>query len=114
MSMFDDQNRQAQPERRDSVSSSDLVRGPDLRTVVAALSAGLVDPTPEGGLSGIFERQLQQILSIRGVRLREVPTRYQARLVTPTRTSESIVLGYQPQTHRSKPCSKRRLRETGI
>ena len=93
MSMFDDQNRQAQPERRDSVSSSDLVRGPDLRTVVAALSAGLVDPTPEGGLSGIFERQLQQILSIRGVRLREVPTRYQARLVTPTRTSESIVLG---------------------
>lgn len=92
MSMFDDQNRPAQPERRET-ASSDLVRGPDLRPVVAALSAGLVDPTPEGGLSGIFERQLQQILSIRGVRLREIPTRYQARLVTPTRTSESIVLG---------------------
>jgi DNA-binding NtrC family response regulator len=92
MSMFDDHNRPAQPERRDTVSR-DLVRGPDLRPVVAALSAGLVDPTPEGGLSGIFERQLQQILSIRGVRLREIPTRYQARLVTPTRTSESIVLG---------------------
>jgi DNA-binding NtrC family response regulator len=61
--------------------------------VVAALSAGLVDPTPEGGLSGIFERHLQQILAIREVRLREIPTRYQARLVTPTRTSESIVLG---------------------
>jgi len=92
MSMLDDQNRQAQPERRDLISRG-LVRGPDLRQVVAALSAGLADPTPEGGLSGIFERQLQQILSIREVRLREIPTRYQARLVTPTRTSESIVLG---------------------
>ena len=93
MSMLDDQNRQRQPERRGATSSIDVVRSPDLRPVVAALSAGLVDPTPEGGLPGIFERQLQQILSIRGVRLREIPTRYHARLVTPTRTSESMVLG---------------------
>ena len=92
MSMFDDGNRPAQPERRGPVLIG-LARGPDLRPVVAALSAGLTNPVPEGSLSEIFERQVQQLLSIRGVRLREIPSRYQARLVTPTRTSESIVLG---------------------
>jgi transcriptional regulator with PAS, ATPase and Fis domain len=44
-------------------------------------------------LPGIFEQQVQQALSLRSVRLREIAPRYQARLVTPTRTSESVVLG---------------------
>ena len=65
----------------------------DLREVVAALSTALGHPGVEGGLPGIFERHVEQLLSMRAVRLREIPARYQARLVTPTRTAESIVLG---------------------
>ena len=65
----------------------------DLRQVVAAVSAALVDPPREGNLPGIFEQQVRQLLSMRTVRLREIPSRYQARLVTPTRTAESIVVG---------------------
>ena len=65
----------------------------DLREVVAALSTALGHPAVEGGLPRIFERHVEQLLSMRAVRLREIPARYQARLVTPTRTPESIVLG---------------------
>src|SRR6185295_3708567 len=46
----------------------------------------------ERDLSSIFEHELRQLLAIRGVRLREVPARFQARLVTPTRSAGSIVL----------------------
>ena len=65
----------------------------DLRHVVAAVSAALAQPPPDDSLAAVFERQVQQLLSMRAVRLREIPARYQARLVTPTRTAESIVLG---------------------
>jgi transcriptional regulator with PAS, ATPase and Fis domain len=64
----------------------------NLRAVVAAVSAALSGPTVDGGLPGIFEKQVERLLSMRAVRLREIPTRYQARLVTPTRTAESIVV----------------------
>jgi transcriptional regulator with PAS, ATPase and Fis domain len=47
----------------------------------------------DGGLPGIFEHHVQRLLSMRSVRLREVPAHYQARLVTPTRNAESIVVG---------------------
>jgi two-component system response regulator HydG len=40
-----------------------------------------------------FELELQRALSLRSIRLREIPPRYNARLVTPTRTADSIVLG---------------------
>ena len=65
----------------------------DLKHVLAAVSAALAHPAVEGGLPGIFEQQVRQLLSMRAVRLREIPARYQARLVTPTRTAESIVVG---------------------
>jgi two-component system, NtrC family, response regulator HydG len=65
----------------------------DLRRVLAALSAGLGDAAAERDLPSIFEQQVRQHFSMRAVRLREVPARYHARLVTPTRTAESIVLG---------------------
>jgi len=64
----------------------------DLCQVVAAVSAALQYPAVEQ-MPGIFERQVQQLLSMRAVRLREIPARYQARLVTPTRTPDSIVVG---------------------
>ena len=65
----------------------------DLRQVIAALGAGLNSEPSGRDLAGIFEQQVQRLLAVRTVRLREIPSRYQARLVTPTRTAESIVLG---------------------
>jgi len=66
----------------------------ELKEVVLALGSGLGQPTGvDGGLPGIFEQHVQRLLSMRSVRLREIPARYNARLVTPTRTSESIVIG---------------------
>jgi transcriptional regulator with PAS, ATPase and Fis domain len=65
---------------------------PDLRHMLSALVAGLDRVAPERDLQAIFEQQLQQMLSMRAVRLREIPARYHARLVTPARTADSIVL----------------------
>jgi len=65
----------------------------DLTSVIAAISAGLSAEDRAPDLPGIFERELQRTLAIRSVRLREIPARYRARLVTPTRTADSIVLG---------------------
>jgi transcriptional regulator with PAS, ATPase and Fis domain len=65
----------------------------DLRDVVYALSAALSSPQTDHSLSSVFEQQVQRMLSVRAVRLREIPSRYHARLVTPTRTAESVVLG---------------------
>jgi transcriptional regulator with PAS, ATPase and Fis domain len=64
-----------------------------LNHVIAAISAGLAQPDRRSDLPAIFERELQRLLSIRVVRLREIPVRYRARLVTPTRTADSVVLG---------------------
>jgi transcriptional regulator with PAS, ATPase and Fis domain len=65
----------------------------ELRQVLAALGAGLSQSPAQRDLTGIFERELQRALALRTIRLREIQPRYQARLVTPTRTPESIVLG---------------------
>ena len=64
----------------------------DLRRILTALGAGLRHGA-ERDLSSIFEHELRQLLAIRGVRLREVPARYQARLVTPTRSADAVVFG---------------------
>ena len=64
-----------------------------LRQVLVALGTALSASTGEGDLEVAFERQVRQLLDLRTVRLREVRTRFQARLVTPTRTGDSIVLG---------------------
>ena len=74
-------------------SSPESVPRPDLRRILSALVAGLTRVTPDRDLQVIFEQQLQRLLSIRSVRLREIPARYHARLVTPTRTTDSVVLG---------------------
>ena len=63
----------------------------DLRRILTALGAGIRHGA-ERDLSSIFEHELRQLLAVRGVRLREVPARYQARLVTPMRSAGSIVL----------------------
>src|SRR6267378_4039414 len=63
--------------------------GDVLRTLGDALAG---DPV-ERDLQAVFEREVQRVADMRAVRLREIPARYHARLVTPTRTSQSIVLG---------------------
>ena len=90
MSGFEDAGKIAVSTMGETVDGAE--RSADLWQVVAAVSAALARPAVEGGLPGIFERQVEQLLSVRAVRLREIPARYQARLVTPTRTAESIVL----------------------
>jgi transcriptional regulator with PAS, ATPase and Fis domain len=60
-----------------------------LSTVASALAAS------SGGvnLHGVFEYESRRLLGAKSLRLREVPARFHARLVTPTRSSESVVLG---------------------
>ena len=60
-----------------------------LRLLADAITGDPVDRD----LQTIFEREVRQAASVRGVRLREIPARYHARLVTPARTPDSIVLG---------------------
>jgi DNA-binding NtrC family response regulator len=64
----------------------------ELTRVLAALATALGDQAPGRSLSAVFEQEIQQALSIRTVRLREIPSRYQVRLVTPARTPDGIVL----------------------
>jgi transcriptional regulator with PAS, ATPase and Fis domain len=58
-----------------------------------ALGDALVGDPVERDLHAVFEREVQRVAGVRSARLREFPSRYHARLVTPTRTSQSIVLG---------------------
>jgi DNA-binding NtrC family response regulator len=81
----------------DADSSPVLARQHDglqsgIARVLAALGAGL-DNSAERNLPAIFEREVRQLVDARDIRLREVPARYQARLVTPTRSNDAIVLG---------------------
>ena len=64
----------------------------DLGRVLSALGTALAQNAPERNLPAVFEHEVQQALSMRAVRLREIPSRYQVRLVTPTRTADAIVL----------------------
>src|SRR5258705_12302421 len=66
--------------------------------VLRALGDALVGDPVERDLQAVFEREVQRAADVRTVRLREVPSRYHAPLVTPTRTSQSIVLGV-PSAH---------------
>ncbi len=68
-------------------------RRTDLRQVLAALAEAIVRTDVVRDLPGTFEQELQRTLAMRAVRLREIPSHYHARLVTPTQTPDSIVLG---------------------
>ena len=81
----------------DAERSPAVTRQPDslqsgIARVLAALGAGL-DSTKDRNLPAIFEREVRQLVDARDIRLREVPARYHARLVTPTRSNDAIVLG---------------------
>jgi hypothetical protein len=69
------------------------VARPNVYQVIAALGDAIVRNATARDLAQIFEREVQRLLSMRAVRLREIPARYQVRLVTPTRTADSVVLG---------------------
>jgi DNA-binding NtrC family response regulator len=61
--------------------------------VLRALGDALVGDPVDRDLQAVFEQEVRRALGIRSVRLREIPARYHARLVTPTRTTESMLLG---------------------
>ena len=67
--------------------------GDAIAQVLRALGDALVSDPVERDLQAVFEREVTRVADVRTVRLREIPSRHQARLVTPTRTSQSIVLG---------------------
>src|ERR671914_403078 len=65
----------------------------NVHQLIAALGEAIVRSASDRDLAGVFEREVGRLLSMRAVRLREIPARYQVRLVTPTRTADSVVLG---------------------
>ncbi len=71
---------------------SSVESGGEVGQLIAAVSRALADVSADASLPATFEHHVRQMLTMRTVRLREIPARYQARLVTPTRTAESIVL----------------------
>jgi DNA-binding NtrC family response regulator len=90
MTMLDDVNALRVCDARMWMRRGD--RRADLRHVLNALSAELVARQDERTLQSVFEQELSRVLPVRSIRLREVPSRLQARLVTPTRTADSVVL----------------------
>ena len=65
-----------------------------MQQIIAMLGgARRADSRPSRTSIVVFEREVQRLLRMRAVRLREIPARYQVRLVTPTRTADSVVLG---------------------
>ena len=90
MSMRDETNALNESDARKWVRRGD--RRADLRQVLGGLAVGLRERLEERTLQSLFEQELTQVLTARSVRLRELPTRFQARLVTPTRSSQSVVL----------------------
>lgn len=63
-----------------------------LATLLSTLGSSLSSPHAIDLVSA-FERHARQLLGASTVRLRELPVRSQARLVTPTRTADSLVVG---------------------
>jgi len=90
MHTLDDRNELPDAEPRTWTRRGD--RRSDLRQVLAALAHAIALRAEERNLPGLFEHQLRRVLAGRTVRLREVPARFHARLVTPTRTPDSVVL----------------------
>jgi len=78
-------------EQAPSVSGDGQLRR--FRQLLVAVGNALGNQPTDADLESTFEQHVRQMLGLRSVRLREVRARYQARLVTPTRTSDSIVLG---------------------
>src|SRR5688500_7073925 len=64
-----------------------------MQQIIATLGSAMAQTGSEQDLIVLFEREVQRLLRMRAVRLREIPARYQVRLVTPTRTADSLVLG---------------------
>jgi transcriptional regulator with PAS, ATPase and Fis domain len=73
-----------------------------LGSVLSALGAALTGTASGRDLPAVFENEVRSMLAMRAVRLREIPARYQARLVTPTRTADAIVLGVPTTGTRSQ------------
>src|SRR5215831_9276626 len=63
-----------------------------LKEVIERLARAIAEDREGATLHEVFERSLRDVLPLRAIRLREIPASYRARLVTPTRTAQSVVL----------------------
>jgi transcriptional regulator with PAS, ATPase and Fis domain len=63
-----------------------------ITALLSVVAAAMADPSI-GELQTVFEREARRLMGASSVRLREIPVRPHARLVTPARTPESIVIG---------------------
>jgi len=61
--------------------------------IVRALGNALVSEPIDRDLRAVLEQEVQRAFGLRAVRLRELPARYQPRLVMPARSGESIAFG---------------------
>jgi DNA-binding NtrC family response regulator len=67
-------------------------RRADLRVVLRALAATILSPRDDRALPTVFEQALASVVPARSIRLREMPARFQTRLLTPARTTESVII----------------------
>jgi DNA-binding NtrC family response regulator len=91
MTMLDTERTAISPFHSCSVSSS-YEHHERLRQVISRLARAIADDSARGRLQDVFEQTIREVLPVTAIRLREVPSSYRARLVTPTRTAESVVL----------------------
>ena len=52
---------------------------PDVQQLIVALGNAIVRSATDRDLAAVFEREVERLLSIPAVRLREIPARYQVR-----------------------------------
>ena len=90
MSMLNDGKMPAETETTTRTRRGE--RRADLRHVIRAVAETLLRRPAEGALQGAFEQAVSRLVAARSVRLRDVPSRYQARLVTPARSADAVVL----------------------
>src|SRR5690349_9375016 len=77
---------------RGGVMSTCSEQFPSVEHILSGLASALTESSP-ADLRAVFEREARGMLGASSVRLREIPARFHARLVTPTRTPDSVVLG---------------------
>ena len=59
-----------------------------MQQIIATLGTAMAQTGPEQDLIVLFEREVQRLLRMRAVRLREIPARYQVRLVSVRKFSQ--------------------------
>jgi DNA-binding NtrC family response regulator len=90
MVMLGDENASSGDQGRETTRRGE--RRVDLRRVIRAVAATILSRHDDRSLPTVFEQALASVVPAKSLRLREIPTRFQTRLVTPARTSDAVVI----------------------